>query len=86
VKDVLQRWTLRVVFLKDREYCVLQERRDKALRFVISHTSLWIHVTTLKASLTAMETGHRAATREHKFNDKLSGCSQRRYISPVRWR
>lgn len=80
MKDALQRWTLRVVFLKDREYCVLQERRDKVLRSVIFHTSLWIHLTTLKASLTAMETSHRPATREHKFNDELSGCSQRRYV------
>lgn len=32
LRDALRQWTLRVVLLKDREYCVLQERRDKLVR------------------------------------------------------
>lgn len=34
VKEALQAWTLRVVYLKDREYSVIQENRERVLRFV----------------------------------------------------
>ncbi|KAG8824056.1 hypothetical protein FRC17_009185, partial [Serendipita sp. 399] len=33
LKEALQSWTLRVLFLKDREYCVIQDRREKDLRY-----------------------------------------------------
>ncbi|KAG8798762.1 hypothetical protein FRC16_006582 [Serendipita sp. 398] len=63
LKQALQSWTLRVVFLKDREYCVIHERRERDLRHF---THKWVNALSHQRENTSLMLSFQDVRREGK--------------------
>ncbi|KAG8838213.1 hypothetical protein FRC18_005711 [Serendipita sp. 400] len=81
LKQALQSWTLCVVFLKDREYCVIHERRERDLRHF---THKWVNALSHQRENTSLMLSFQDVRREELlrrvFNHWIHAASRRRSL------